>query len=180
MTDEELMLAYANGDLEAFQTLYRRHRSRVLGFLLAKTKNRDEAEEIFQTVFAKLHRTREKYRLEIPFLPWIFTISRNCLIDHIRKNETFRKHVILSDEVVQAYTEPNSRQDPLDITFEELPSLTETQRTALKLRFEEGFSFEEIAEKLQTSLENARQIISRSIRKLRKVMTHKEKNNEVE
>jgi RNA polymerase sigma-70 factor (ECF subfamily) len=174
------MLAYSNGDLEAFQTLYRRHKGRVFGFLLAKIKNRDEAEEIFQTVFAKLHRTREKYRLEIPFLPWIFTISRNCLIDHIRKNETFRKHVTLSDEVVQAYAELDSSQIPIDMTFEELPSLNETQRRALKLRFEEGFSFEEIAEQLQTSLENARQIISRSIRKLRKVMTNKEKDNEIE
>lgn len=178
MTDEELMLAYADGDIEAFEALYLRHKMRVFGFLLARLKERDEAEDVFQAVFVKLHRARTKYRPEIPFLPWIFTITRNCLIDHIRKRETHRKHVTISEEAVQSFAVPDSGHAPTHLEFEKLSSLSKAQRQALQLRFEQGLSFRDVAEQMQTSADNARQIISRAIRKLRKQMTGKEMSDE--
>lgn len=69
LTDEELMLAYATDDMEAFERLYRRHKSRIFGFLTAKLQDQAEAEDVFQVVFTKLHVARGKYRPEIPFLP---------------------------------------------------------------------------------------------------------------
>jgi DNA-directed RNA polymerase specialized sigma24 family protein len=53
--DEDLMQAYADGDMEAFTLLYQRHRGKVLGYLVSRLKDRDEAEEVFQVAFAKLH-----------------------------------------------------------------------------------------------------------------------------
>lgn len=172
------MQAYANGDMEAFQALYRRHKNRIFGFLLTKLKNQSETEDVFQTVFSKLHAARGKYRREIPFLPWVFTIARNALIDHIRKKETYQKHITTSEVAVESYVEP-SPDDPSDsISIAELSSLTATQRQALEFRFNQGLSFQEIAEQMQTSAENSRQIISRAIRKLRKLMLGKEMSRE--
>lgn len=174
------MLAYAAGDMEAFQALYQRHKNRIFGFLMTKLKEQTEAEEVFQTVFTKLHTARKKYRQEIPFLPWIFTIARNALIDHIRKRETYRKHITTSEVAVESYAEPSSDESSNSIAIEELSSLTETQRQALEFRFHQGLTFQEIAERMQTSADNSRQIISRAIRKLRKLMAgkeiHREKN----
>ena len=181
MTDEELMMAYADGDMEAFQALYRRHKNRIFGFLLTKLKHKSEAEEVFQTVFSKLHAAREKYRRDIPFLPWVFTIARNALIDHIRKNETYRKHITTSEVAVETYTEPSPDDFPGSIGIAELSGLTATQRQALEFRFHQGLSFQEIAEQMQTSADNSRQVISRAIRKHRKLMVgkeiHREKNS---
>lgn len=169
------MLAYADDDMEAFEALYRRHKQRIFGFLVKKLKNQTEAEEVFQAVFTKLHVARGTYRQDIPFLPWVFTIARNALIDHIRKRETYQKHVTTSELAVETYAGRAGSETPGHFEVEGLASLTETQRQVLELRFSQGLTFAEIAEQMQTSAANSRQIISRTIRKLRKVMAGKER-----
>lgn len=177
MTDEELMCAYADGDMKAFETLYQRHKNRIFGFLLSRLKNRTEAEEVFQAVFAKLHAARGRYRRDVPFLPWVFTIARNALIDHIRKNDAYRKHIASAPFTVENHADQTSDRSG-GIALEELSNLTEAQRQALQFRFERGLSFTEIAEQMQTSAANSRQIVSRAVRKLRKLMAGKESNHE--
>ena len=172
------MLAYAEGDIEAFEALYQRHKQRIFGFLMKKLKNQTEAEEVFQTIFSKLHVARKKYRQDIPFLPWIFTIARNALIDHIRKRDAYQKHVTTSELAVETYAEQAGSDPPGHFEVTGLSSLTETQRQALEFRFNQGLTFAEIAEQMQTSAENSRQIISRAIRKLRKLMVGKEMDRE--
>ena len=172
------MLAYADGDMEAFEALYRRHNKRIFGYLMTKLKSPTEAEEVFQAIFSKLHVARGKYRQDIPFLPWIFTIARNTLIDHIRKRDAYLKHVTTSELAVETYAEQATTGPSGRIDVEGLSSLTEAQRQALELRFNQGLSFAEIAELLQTSADNSRQIISRAIRQLRKLMTGKELDRE--
>lgn len=172
------MLAYADGDMEAFEALYQRHKQRIFGFLIKKLKSQTEAEEVFQAVFTKLHIARENYRQDIPFLPWVFTIARNALIDHIRKRNVYQKHVTTSELAVATYAEQLSPATSSHFEVEGLSSLTKTQRQALEFRFNQGLTFAEIAEQVQTSADNSRQIISRAIRKLRKLMTGKEIDRE--
>lgn len=172
------MTGYASGDMEAFQVLYQRHKPRIFGYLLARLKDRDEAEELFQLVFTKLHVARSSYRQEIPFLPWVFTITRNALIDYVRKRDTYRRHVQTSELPMDSYAAPAVDASGTGIEIEGLASLTETQRLALQLRFEQGLTFAEIAEQIETSALNSRQIISRAIRKLRKLMVGKELHRE--
>ena len=174
MTDEALMQAYINGDIEAFQTLYQRHKGRVLGYLNSRIANQDEAEDVFQDAFSKLHRYRFKYEKEIPFLPWLFTIVKNTLIDHVRKRETRNKYLQSNPELVDHA--PDEREAGLSIAeaISELSSLGTKQREALELRFNEDLSFEDIAARMQTSQTNVRKIVSRSIQKLRDLMLGKE------
>ncbi|WP_027716570.1 RNA polymerase sigma factor [Desulfuromonas sp. TF] len=175
MNDEELMLAYIDGDMEAFEALYERHKNRVFGFLMARLKDRSEAEDVFQAIFVKLHRSRDKYRQEIPFLPWLFTLARNTLIDHIRKRDAYGKHVTVSEKTVETYVAPVSDTSSIDAAFAELSRLNDSQRKALELRFNQGLTFAEIADQMQISVDNSRQIISRAVRKLRSLMVGKEK-----
>jgi RNA polymerase sigma-70 factor (ECF subfamily) len=174
LTDEELMLAYATDDMEAFELLYRRHKSHIFGFLMSKLKDQTEAEEVFQAVFTKLHVARAKYRAEIPFLPWIFTITRNALIDHIRWRSSYQKHITSSKTPMEAYAAPLADPSPPNISSANLDRLNTTQRQALDLRFQQEMNFAEIGKRLATSEENARQVVSRAIRKLRKILTGKE------
>ncbi len=174
MTDEELMLAYAMDDMEAFELLYRRHKSHIFGFLMSKLQNQTEAEEVFQTVFTKLHVARGKYRREIPFLPWFFTITRNALIDHIRRKGSYQRYITSSATPLEYYPTPLEDEFSPDISSADLGHLSSTQRQALDLRFYQEMSFAEISEQLVTSEENARQVVSRAIRKLRKRLTGKE------
>lgn len=172
-TDEELMVAYAVGDLQAFELLYHRHKGKILGYLLARLRDRDQAEEVFQNVFARLHQGRSRYQPEIPFLPWIFAISRNAMIDHLRKQQVYRHHVTTSEELVAAAADTRPHHPRVSLGLPELAALTASQRKALELRFVEELSFGEIADRLQTSAVNARQILSRAVRRLRQTIPAK-------
>lgn len=162
LSDEELMIAYQLGDAHAFTVLYERHSGRALRYLVSKTRNRALAEDVFQASFLKLHRMRSRYSADYPFLPWLFTICRSELVDALRKRartpENYTEHL---PEFISGSPEGNFD------TVEAMKSLPENQKQALELRFEKDFSFEEIAERLETSPGNARKLVSRAIQFLR-------------
>lgn len=181
MTDERLMAAYAAGDLDAFHTLYERHRARVMGYLLAHASSPEEAHDLFQEVFAKLHAGRARYREEIPFLAWIFTISRSTFIDHLRKKRTRSRFVPTATQALEAAPDTSDAAPSVGSWTEalaRLPGLSPQQREALVLRFEEGLTFGDIAARLELSPSNARQIVSRTLRRLRSLLRDEERLDE--
>ena len=86
-TDEELMLAYRLGDEIAFSDLYNRYAQKVLAFLRLKLREESAAQDVFQSTFLKLHKSKHLYNPSLPFSPWIFTICRNELVDFVRKQK---------------------------------------------------------------------------------------------
>lgn len=171
MNATQLMLRYQEGDYEAFDCLYEIYKSRVYGYIMKKVKNRIEADEIFQTVFLKLHQFRSKYDGKFPFDPWLFTILRNSLMDHQRKKGRSSAEITLDcveENSPELQVGSSSHSEPL------VPNgvdLTTTQKKAVELRYGEDFSFEEIAAVLETTPSNVRQLISRALRKMREVIT---------
>lgn len=155
------MKAYQGGDSAAFDILFDRHKARVFGFLMKKLGRRFEAEEVFQSTFMKLHQSRRLYDPNFRFAPWLFTITQSVLKDHFRKTKRN-----LEDSVGDGLDELPARvfdnsQSP------DLENLDERQRIAVELRYGHDLSFDEIAEKLQTTSPNVRQLISRAIKKIR-------------
>lgn len=179
MTDEELMVAYRGGDLSAFQILYKRHKGRLMGYLITKLKDPDDAEEVFQSVFVKLHAGRFCYKKNIPFLPWIFKIARNAMVDHIRKKQTYKKHISVDTGYITSHAGENNKEPlPIGLAMSELSSLSDSQRQILELRFNDGLSFEDIGKHMKITHSNARQIASRAIRTLRNLFAGKGTENE--
>jgi len=170
LSDEELMQAYQLGDERAFAVLYGRHSAKVYGYVRGRIKDRAFADDIFQAIFLKLHRTRNHYDPSFPFVPWLFTVCRSALIDGIRKKARIREDL---NEVAVSGAVAEEKQESL-LPTPDLSSLPESQRQAVELRYGEDLSFEEIAKKLETSPANARQLISRAIRKL-KSFTHSDR-----
>ena len=177
MTDEELMAAYKEGDLSAFQALYKRHKGRIMGYLIKKLKDLDEAEDVFQSVFVKLHAGRFRYKEDIPFLPWIFTITKNTMVDYIRKKGIYKKHISVDSVYIGSRaTDTTNEPLPISAVFSELSSLNDSQRKALELRFNDGLSFEDIGKHMKITQSNARQIASRAVRALRNMFAKKGDN----
>ena len=152
------MLAYQLGDENAFRELYSRHSNRVFGFLRSKVRDDVKARDIFQATFLKLHNSRAKYNPTFPFTPWLFTICRNELLDALKKEKRS-----IEDSVAQVPEQPNMVPE----SQADLAILNTSQQQALKMRFGDNSSFEEIAQALNTSPANARQIVSRAVRALR-------------
>src|SRR5919106_1935963 len=83
--DEELMLAYGEGDAGAFETLYRRHRGALYRFVLRAIKDRAAAEELFQEAWIRVIEARDRYAPTARFTTWLYTIAHNLLVDHWRR-----------------------------------------------------------------------------------------------
>src|SRR5688500_2029741 len=82
--DETLMLAYAGGDMTAFEQLYARHRTRLYRFLLRQLRDQALADEFFQDIWQRVITAREGWKPEAAFTTWLFRIAHNRLTDHWR------------------------------------------------------------------------------------------------
>src|SRR5215469_14175725 len=91
MTDEELVIAYAEGNNKAFDFLLNRHKSSVYSYIYFIVRNREMTEDIFQETFVKAIVTikQGRYTENGKFRAWISRIAHNLIIDNYRqeKNE---------------------------------------------------------------------------------------------
>lgn len=168
LSDEELMRLYLAGDFAGFEALYRRHSGRVYEYLQKKAPA-ETAQDLVQEVFEKLHKSRRRYDPQYPFLPWLFTIARNALTDFFRLAET-RLAQASSGSEAQLLTIAAETESPSSGTglAQILAGLPLNQRRAIELRYLQDWSFEQIASHMSTSESNARQLISRGLKQIRR------------
>lgn len=83
-SDEALMLAYRDGDAQAFELLYQRHRSRLYRWLTHQCGSKAIAEELYQDIWLKVINARDGYEVSAKFTTWLFRIAHNRLVDHWR------------------------------------------------------------------------------------------------
>lgn len=177
-SDEDLMEMYKLGNSMAFEILFQRHSGLVLGYLKRRISKNKDAQDILQDVFLKLHRSKHLYDQTLPFLPWLFSITRSVWLDNLKKKnfesatevEDIEKIINLNNSH-QADSSSHVGAVDLDI----LNQLPISQKEAVSLRMINDATFDEIAIKLSTSPENARQLVSRGIKALRSLLIRKGK-----
>lgn len=151
-TDEELMLAYAHGDVRAFDALYQRRRGMLYRFILRSVPERASADELYQETWSRLIASRARYRIEAKFSTWLLQIAHNLIVDSFRRmrpqagseeTETVMRELDApeSERPEQLLGEFEQRRR-LQLALETLPS---EQREAFLLRVEGGLGLEEIA-----------------------------------
>ena len=82
--DPDVQLA-ANGDVEAFERIYRRHHSRVYTLCLRMVRNASQAEDLTQEVFIQLHRKLHTFRGDALLTTWLHRLTVNQVLMHFRK-----------------------------------------------------------------------------------------------
>ena len=151
-TDEELMLAYAQGDTRAFDALYAHSRGMLYRYILRSVRDRANADELFQETWSRLIASRERYRVEAKFTTWLLQIAHNLVVDSFRRARP-QAGAEETETVLRELDAPESeRPEQLLGEFEQrrrlqlvLDNLPETQRAAFVLRMESGLGIEEIA-----------------------------------
>src|SRR5512147_1826977 len=83
--DEQLMLAYREGDAGAFEELYRRHKGGLFRFVLRSVRERALAEELYQEIWMRAIEARGRYEVQAKFSTWLYTIAHHRLVDYWRK-----------------------------------------------------------------------------------------------
>ncbi len=81
--DETLMIAYSNGDADAFAELYARHRSALYRFIRRQCASA-VVDELFQDVWTRLIVARRRYQPSAKFSTYLYQVARNRLIDYFR------------------------------------------------------------------------------------------------
>jgi RNA polymerase sigma-70 factor (ECF subfamily) len=173
--DEELARQARAGSLESFERLVERYEDLLLRFLLQRTGNRHDAEDLTQAAFVAAWKGLPRYDDERPFRPWLYTIAARQAISHARARRQFEP--LTEDALAQSASgnsplgealraspsEPSHRvlrATPLGEALRASPSATdvdpdlwrlarerlpEAQSTALWLMYGEEMSVKEIA-----------------------------------
>ena len=172
-TDEELMLAYAAGDIAAFETLYARHRGPLYRFIVRGISPRATADECFQDTWARVVAARARYRPEARFGTWLYQIAQRLLIDQYRRA---RPQVSLDEDDSPLHLAGDEQEKPEQELgrFEEqrrlrqaLAELPDEQRIVLQLRLEQELPLEEIGEITGVGRETVKSRLRYAMDKLR-------------
>ena len=169
--DSALMLRYCDGDVAAFEVLYRRHNDALYRYLLRRCQHRDSAEDVFQDVWGKIVKARSSYRPTAKFTTFLYRVAHNCFIDHIRRNKRHAQTVDIEPDsqpdtadLPETQTERSLARRRLDAALRQLP---DEQRDVFLLREEAGFSLDQIATITDSNRETAKSRLRYAINKLR-------------
>ncbi|MGI6454896.1 MAG: sigma-70 family RNA polymerase sigma factor [bacterium] len=168
-SDEALMLRFAQGDEAAFDLLFHRHKNTVYAFIRKFIVSQEQADDLFQNVFLRVIRYRERYQPDARFSTWLFTITRSVCIDTIRRTskippvmsfETSKPEGVSFTETLTAaqmtprdHLHEDDLQRKIDRTLQTLP---EEQREVLLLRELTDLTFAEIARITGCSINTAK------------------------
>src|SRR6202000_2533051 len=97
LSDNALMLKVKSGDLDKMALLFQRYHRPLYGFLFHMTGQREPSEDMVQTVFYRMLKSRHTFTGEGEFKTWMYHIARNGLIDHYKKVSRTGKHVDVSE-----------------------------------------------------------------------------------
>ncbi len=174
-SDFALARLAAEGDMQAFEELFRLHRRLVYSLSLRMTQDVAEAEDITQEVFVLLMRKVGGFRGEANFTTWLHRLTVNQVLMRFRKNKS-RREDALEDEDLQPHESvrpsgPKATQLIDRITLESaLAKLPPGYRAAFILHDIEGYEHEEVARILGCAVGTSKSQLHKARTKLRKLL----------
>jgi RNA polymerase sigma-70 factor (ECF subfamily) len=188
-TTEEASLVrrvQANDEM-AFREIVDRYQAKVFSIIYGILRNRNDAEDIAQQVFAKIYFSIKNFDFRSSLLTWIYKITVNECYDYLRKKRV-RKLVYESDfssedSLRMENSEPATDQAPAvdhrlaqhDLIIKLLSKISEEDRSLILLKEVEGHSVEELAEMtgmnentIKVKLFRARQKLVKAAQRLEK------------
>jgi RNA polymerase sigma-70 factor (ECF subfamily) len=177
--EAELIAAARDGDVRAFEHLYRIHSGKVMGLCLRMTRRRDVAEDCAQQTFIQAWRKLDAFEGRSHFGTWLHRIAVNQVLARARSHETRDE----SDEDALAMNTVFERShddavgDMMDLE-RALATLPEGSRYVVVLQTVYGYSHEEVAEMLGVAVGTCKAQLHRGRRLLRKRMGLTEMSDE--
>src|SRR5262245_11487952 len=86
-TDNSLMLAVRDGDMEQFGVLFERYHPRLFAFFYRMTADAAASEDLAQEVFVRILKYRNTFGQDSDFRAWVYGIARNARADYFRKRQ---------------------------------------------------------------------------------------------
>ena len=155
-----------------FTEIYREYQPRVMGYICARVCPRSDAEDLCSEVFEKVHLKLEGYDPSKASLStWIYTITRNCVIDHFRRRRPSEEldESLSSDFQVD---EALLREETLDELADALLALPRELREIIVRRYYDEMPLTDISRAMGLSYGATKLRHASALRQLRKAMEH--------
>jgi RNA polymerase sigma-70 factor, ECF subfamily len=174
--DAQLMLAYARGEMRAFETLYSRHRGALYRYLMRQARDAEVTNDLFQEVWSRVVLNRSRYEPRAKFRTFLFTLAHNCFIDHCRRVKSRPAGLAIDDadaaDLLPADEDslPENALSRREGTLRYRAALAELpaeQRDVYLLHEESDLSLEEIARVTGVGVETAKSRLRYAVNKLK-------------
>lgn len=167
---DSVLRRFRQGDLDAFEALFREHQRPVYGWILRMVRNAAAAEDLTVEAFWRIHRARDRFQPEFPFGPWARRIATRVAIDWLRAQ---RPEVELTEQMAGALPSATAGDPGIAaeirtktaLAFSRLPP---SLRTAAILAVVEEQPHKEIAAALGITVGAVKLRVFRALRLLRK------------
>ncbi len=182
MDEAALIRSAQNGDTAAFEQLVRAYDQSVLRLALNLLRSTEDANDIYQETFLRVYRNLHSFRFDCSFHTWLYRITTNLCLDHLRKRKVRREEptvVTTADgplDRMDTVPEQRAHGDPeRNLLSQELKGrleqtlreLTPRERMVFEMRHYQGMRLRAIGEVLGTSEEAAKNCLFRATQKLR-------------
>jgi RNA polymerase sigma-70 factor (ECF subfamily) len=171
ITEKEYLIELKKGSFSAFDHIFSLYKERLYAFSIGYLKVPEDAQELVQIVFMKVWENREMLDESKSFSSYLFTISKNTILNYIRKraNEhSYVDYLLKSPNLTYNDAEEELEYEDLlkqtNIVVDELPL---RQKEIYRLSREVGLSNEEIAQKLNISKKTVENQITLAMKFLR-------------
>jgi RNA polymerase sigma-70 factor (ECF subfamily) len=178
--DAQLMLAYARGEMRAFETLYSRHRGPLYRYLVRQARDQEIANDLFQEVWSRIISNRSRYEPRAKFRTFLFTLAHNCFIDHCRRSKSRPAGMGIDDADAadllqtddQSLPENELERDETSRRYRAaLATLPQEQLDVYLLHEESDLSLEEIARVTGVGAETAKSRLRYAVGKLKAALS---------
>jgi RNA polymerase sigma-70 factor (ECF subfamily) len=173
-SDDNLLRCLQQGDEQAFEQIYLRYASDLVGFAAGRVQSLAEAKDIIQEVFLSLWTRRSEINITRSIRSYLYAAARYKIIDHIRKNMQRGYYVNLLASLSR--DGENTIYDDLiykemdgiiDGAIDQLPSRT---REVFLMSRKRHLSVREIAQQLDLSEQTVKNQLSAALKRLRPLM----------
>ncbi|MBE0514404.1 sigma-70 family RNA polymerase sigma factor [Sulfurimonas sp.] len=150
------------------EQIYKQYYSRLLSFINSKVHDTEDAKDILSEVFIKIYKNIDKLDSDEKLTSWIFTITRNSIIDFYRKNAKNRDNIEFNEEYIFKNKEQADAISELSECIKPIiNSLAPKYAQALYLSEIKELKQKEIADKLDISSSSIKSIIFRGKKQIK-------------
>ena len=155
-------------DLNNREEIYIAYKDKVSSYVRSRVVNVHEAEDIVSSVFLKVYQKLDTFdNSQASLSTWIYTITRNTVIDYYKKQSTQNSFCVSFSDVEEISGDTYPDDELLDSLADALEKLSQRERDIIILHYYQGYSLKRISEMMRMSYINAKVTHSKALSLLR-------------
>lgn len=174
-TDVEIVAGILQGDRQAYALLVDRYKGPVFNLALRMTGSHEDASDLAQEIFLRAYQNLHRYDPQKKFFTWLYTMGINLIRNHLKKKARQITVNTLSEEKQSVLQNEGAGDDLAEANLAGLEramiALTVEAREAIVLKYQQGMTFEEVAEITGASVSAVKMRVYRALEQLREMLT---------